>query len=36
MAKLIGKQRKLDKNKNGKLDKGDFAIIRKIKRTKRK
>lgn len=36
MEKLSIKQKKLDKNKNNKLDKGDFAIIRKIKKNKKK
>lgn len=29
--KMTGKQSKLDMNKNGKLDKADFAILRKKK-----
>lgn len=29
--KLVGKQKKLDMNKNGKLDKQDFKMLRKKK-----
>ena len=37
--KLVGKQKKLDRNKNGKIDSGDFEIInkeRKMKKMKKK
>ena len=32
MARIVGKQRKLDFNKNNKLDKQDFKILAKIKK----
>ena len=32
--KLIGKQKKLDMNKNRRLDKGDFKMLQKQKRKK--
>jgi len=37
--KLVGKQKKLDRNKNGKIDAGDFKLIneeRKMKKMKKK
>ena len=36
MVKIVGKQRKLDFNKNNKLDKQDFKILAKIKKGKKK
>ena len=33
--KLVGKQKKLDRNKNGKIDSGDFEIINKEKKMKK-
>ena len=35
MGKLIGKQKNIDKNKNGRIDGGDFKIIAKIKKMKK-
>ena len=35
MARIVGKQRKLDFNKNKKLDKQDFKILAKIKKGKK-
>jgi hypothetical protein len=32
MARIVGRQRKLDFNKNNKLDKQDFKILAKIKK----
>ena len=34
--KLIGKQKELDKNKNGRLDKGDFKRMGNAKKSKGK
>ena len=34
MANLKGKQKKLDANKDGKISKEDFAILRKSKKKK--
>ena len=36
MARIVGKQRKLDFNKNNKLDKQDFKILAKINKGKKK
>jgi len=36
MARIVGKQRKLDFNKNNKLDKQDFKILAKINKEKKK
>ena len=36
MVKIVGKQRKLDFNKNNKLDKQDFKILAKINKGKKK
>jgi len=32
--KLKGNQKKIDKNKNGRIDAGDFAILKKQKKQK--
>lgn len=32
--RLKGKQKKIDKNKNGKIDSGDFAMLRTQKKQK--
>ncbi len=34
--KLVGNQKKLDRNKNGKIDSGDFKLINKEKNMKKK
>ena len=34
--KLVGNQKKLDKNKNGRLDKQDFKMMRNGKKGKKK
>ena len=36
MARIVGKQRKLDFNKNNKLDKQEFKILAKINKGKKK
>ena len=36
MARIVGKQRKIDFNKNNKLDKQDFKILAKINKGKKK
>ena len=36
MVKIVGKQKKLDFNKNNKLDKQDFKILAKINKGKKK
>ena len=36
MVKIVGKQRKVDFNKNNKLDKQDFKILAKINKGKKK
>ena len=36
MVKIVGKQRKLDFNRNNKLDKQDFKILAKINKGKKK
>ena len=36
MARIVGKQKKLNFNKNNKLDKQDFKILAKINKGKKK